>query len=330
MGVQVLQRYEDPGANQMVDSIQKAQESMNETKKVQGYLLQLKLQAQAAQDEKEKEKYKRKYDMTKLLVEAKDKGLSAQALQAIARVHGQDDAGGVVTDLADFMGKDEETPENQYKRGQAKEANASGALQQAGADRFSGAGGQGSPMGGGAGRGGLLMPKMTIKGMEIINPEDAAAEVTNTTRAKNLEDLKSRTLTTDERATLQAQSQIETVLGRLETMKTPEGLPAQVAASLGNPFLANQAGKEVGDYSAQISKLKALIPFARGGKALTGTEAKRVDILLNPAGKTDEQQVQDLQDFRAEFLYGADLTTGGATAIKRPSTQVGRFIVREK
>ena len=47
--------------------------------------------------------------------------------------------------------------------------------------------------------------------------------------------------------------------------------------------------------------MKADIPFLRGGKQLTPMEAKRVDILLDPTGKSDKTKLENIDKFEKEF-----------------------------
>jgi len=82
------------------------------------------------------------------------------------------------------------------------------------------------------------------------------------------------------------------------------------------PFWAI-GNQDIEDYKSALTQLKADIPFLRGGKQLTATEAKRVDILLNPFGKSPETRQKDIQRFQTEFLGGQELMKGGIRELNR-------------
>ena len=65
---------------------------------------------------------------------------------------------------------------------------------------------------------------------------------------------------------------------------------------------------------ADLNALKADIPFLRGGKQLTPTEAKRVDKLLNPFGKKPNVYKRDIEIFQKEFYTGKEIMKHGALA----------------
>lgn len=71
---------------------------------------------------------------------------------------------------------------------------------------------------------------------------------------------------------------------------------------------------EVQNLKSELIYLKAAIPFLRGGKQLTITEAKRVDVMLNPFGKNKETFKKDLQRFENEFMAGSDIMKFGINA----------------
>lgn len=93
---------------------------------------------------------------------------------------------------------------------------------------------------------------------------------------------------------------------------------AQVQMKL--PFSLEYAAVQDQDLQyikSSIDKVKADIPFLRGGKQLTNTEAKRIDILLNPFGKSDATIQRDIERFQKEFSFGEKLMIGGVSAISR-------------
>ena len=52
---------------------------------------------------------------------------------------------------------------------------------------------------------------------------------------------------------------------------------------------------------SEMTSLKSNIPFTKGGKQLTPMEAKRVDVLLETAGKSDKRIQSDYETFKNEF-----------------------------
>ena len=90
------------------------------------------------------------------------------------------------------------------------------------------------------------------------------------------------------------------------------------AQSLPFPLIRDQG---VQDFKSAILDLKQRIPFLRGGKQLTSTEAKRVDSLLNPFGQTAESYKNNLEKLRQEFFTGKQVVTGGLNYLQ-PSPSV--------
>ena len=84
------------------------------------------------------------------------------------------------------------------------------------------------------------------------------------------------------------------------------------------PFIKDKMVKR---FRQNLAQLKADIPFLRGGKQLTVTEAARVDILLNPFGKDAEARARDLASFRNEFTSGAELMLGGRRTLPQQQGQ---------
>jgi hypothetical protein len=54
-------------------------------------------------------------------------------------------------------------------------------------------------------------------------------------------------------------------------------------------------------FQSETTGLKSNIPFTKGGKALTPMEARRIDVLLETAGKSDDRIKRDYQLFQDEF-----------------------------
>lgn len=77
---------------------------------------------------------------------------------------------------------------------------------------------------------------------------------------------------------------------------------------------AVSSDKDVQNLKSDLVYLKAQIPFLRGGKQLTDTEAKRVDIMLDPFGKSKSTYKRDIARFQDEFLQGSELAKFGINA----------------
>lgn len=74
----------------------------------------------------------------------------------------------------------------------------------------------------------------------------------------------------------------------------------QKAVDAGVPWMVSK--DPVGErMQSEITAMKANIPFTKGGKQLTKTEAKRIDVLLDTAGKSDDRINRDYQLFNDEF-----------------------------
>jgi len=101
---------------------------------------------------------------------------------------------------------------------------------------------------------------------------------------------------------------------KLDKMKGNKDWEAFQAEKL--PFWAI-GNQDIEDFKSAIVQLKADIPFLRGGKQLTPTESKRVDILLNPFGKSEETRLKDIKRFQEEFLGGAALMKGGIRELNK-------------
>lgn len=76
------------------------------------------------------------------------------------------------------------------------------------------------------------------------------------------------------------------------------------------PYALTQ-DQDIQNFKSDLIRLKADIPFLRGGKQLTATEAKRVDSMLNPFGKSPETYSKDIKSFESEFMYGTEISKYG-------------------
>lgn len=72
--------------------------------------------------------------------------------------------------------------------------------------------------------------------------------------------------------------------------------------------------QDVQNLKSDLIALKAAIPFQRGGKALTKSESERIDVMLNPLGKTKETYKKDLKRFKNEFMTGEGVIKYGLNA----------------
>jgi hypothetical protein len=88
----------------------------------------------------------------------------------------------------------------------------------------------------------------------------------------------------------------------------------QGITDIGSPMLSSKDTTLQG-IQGDFNHLKSLLPFANGGKQLTGTEKDLVFKLLNTAGKSNEQIVIDLDRTIDFFKNKEALTVGGANAI---------------
>lgn len=191
---------------------------------------------------------------------------------------------------------------------------------------------------------------------EEVTKEEAEAAIANgdrnylvnqriTTKSGTSEKplIKPPDLTKEEKEYVNASRRIGEALGDMSTRfteiaKSKKGSAgwkkAQVQMKL--PFSLEYAAVQDQDLQyikSSIDKVKADIPFLRGGKQLTNTEAKRIDILLNPFGKSDATIQRDIKRFQEEFSFGEKLMIGGVSAISRqgePSKKIGRFTIESE
>ena len=125
-------------------------------------------------------------------------------------------------------------------------------------------------------------------------------------------------LITSERVVSSLDSLKDDIYPRLDDKKYNTDVAAFRAQKM--PFWTIK-DQNIQDYKSSITQLKADIPFLRGGKALTATESKRVDILLNPFGKSKETRIKDVDRFKKEFMGGAKLMKGGTRELNKRTTE---------
>jgi hypothetical protein len=139
--------------------------------------------------------------------------------------------------------------------------------------------------------------------------------------------IKAPDLTQDEKQYTIAADRISKSLGNL-TDKFPKlyekkGSPLWKSMQIQNVPFALIGDKDIQDLKSSLNMVKADIPFLRGGKQLTDTEAKRIDILLNPMGKSPDIYKRDIKQFQDEFMGGKELMVGGVSAMSRQKEEVG-------
>lgn len=111
------------------------------------------------------------------------------------------------------------------------------------------------------------------------------------------------------------QGTLNDILTDLPTIYSKKGTPDLVKQFQSEklPFWMTP-DQDIQTLKANLNYLKADIPFLRGGKQLTQTESRRVDVLLNPLGKTEETYRKDIDRFKKEFGIGEMLTKYGVAA----------------
>lgn len=140
-----------------------------------------------------------------------------------------------------------------------------------------------------------VITKEGIKENPVVKPED---------------------MTKEEKEYLITANRVKTSLGDLKDNIYPNldkigGNKDWEAFQAQNVPFAGIRNQGIQDFKSSLTRLKADIPFLRGGKQLTDTEAKRVDILLNPFGKTKETREKDIERFQKEFSMGENLMKYG-------------------
>ena len=91
-----------------------------------------------------------------------------------------------------------------------------------------------------------------------------------------------------------------------------DNLINQLSIDSSKPILATG---EVESLQSVINNLKATIPFAKGGKTLSPTESKTLNVLLNTTGKRRETIIGDLMRFEKEFNRMRELSVGGQAVL---------------
>ena len=84
------------------------------------------------------------------------------------------------------------------------------------------------------------------------------------------------------------------------------------------PFVALKGKRE--SFKSELNRLKATIPFAKGGKQLTPFEAKLLFSLVETVGKEKDTIINDLERFKVEFNRLGELAKQGAAGIKDSSS----------
>lgn len=159
------------------------------------------------------------------------------------------------------------------------------------------------------GESGLRMVGNVAKESKIISP---ASMITPQQRAemKPLTEAEQNIITAGSRM----RSSLETFRSAVNDGKLDNFLN-QVATKQSVPYwvVGNQ---ELQDVKNALDNLKSDIPFLRGGKQLTPLEARRVDILLDPTGKSKKTILANIDKFEKEFGLREFLATQGKRNIK--------------
>lgn len=185
----------------------------------------------------------------------------------------------------------------------------------------------------GTGDGADLVYRKADTGEEVSKEEAEAAiakgdrnyiinqRVTTKAGVKESPLIKAPDLTQDEKQYTIAADRISKSLGNL-TNKFPKlyekkGSSLWKSMQIQNVPFALIGDKDIQDLKSSLNMVKADIPFLRGGKQLTDTEAKRIDVLLNPMGKDPDVYKRDIKQFEDEFMGGKKLMIGGVSAMSR-------------
>lgn len=78
------------------------------------------------------------------------------------------------------------------------------------------------------------------------------------------------------------------------------GLLGGAIVSSGNPTLATLKDPKIKEIQTQLNRMKPSLMFGEGGKALTGTEKKLVEVTLNPTGKTPTEYIKQMDQIIAD------------------------------
>lgn len=150
-----------------------------------------------------------------------------------------------------------------------------------------------------------VVTKAGVKENPVVKPDDLTKE-------------EKEYITTAERIKTSISDLKDNIYPRLEKMGGYADWQSLQAQSV--PFVGIK-NQNIQDFKSQLTRLKADIPFLRGGKALTPQEGKRVDILLNPFGKSKQTRDEDLTRFQKEFMGGENLMKYGLAPSMQPNNQ---------
>ena len=98
----------------------------------------------------------------------------------------------------------------------------------------------------------------------------------------------------------------------------------QAITDIGSPILSSKDDSLQG-IQGDFNHLKSLLPFANGGKQLTGIEKGLVFKLLNITGKSNQQIETDLDRVVELFRQKEMLTVGGSNAIGQLNNSSSRI-----
>jgi hypothetical protein len=353
--LQVLQREEDPTQNQVVASMENMRKAMAEAKQAKLYEFQLKAMARNADNDEKKMDYTRKAQFVQDAMKLKEMGAGDKAVELLHSLYG-DDTFPYAQEFGSELAKAAGSAADQEKLGAAQLDKAiafklGGGMSQGGEQRSLpmqvGVGMDGQPdaapmtkpmsKGDAAAEGGkddVLVTKITRHGVEMVFPRDAAAEVTNTTRAKNLEDLKSGPLTNDQvKAGVYAESIVTDVGDAISFLNAnPKLNDAQKGAvDSENPKLA---GQDVEGLQGALNNARSVLLYLRSGAAVNQDEYNRLRNLTMLQGKSTANAIKDLQRFERDSSRYLDLMGRGRAGLSQPNEQdvfrVGDFVIKRK
>jgi hypothetical protein len=136
-------------------------------------------------------------------------------------------------------------------------------------------------------------------------------------------------LTESEQATIggaeNIQSYVDQLMPKLDELDF-NNEASKIGIDSGEPYFAQG---ELGAIQSLQQSLKQIIPFAKGGKALSKNESERLEKLLNFRGKERERAKRDIQSFVTEFNTMRSLALGGANAANFKSNSPGAKAVKE-
>lgn len=176
-----------------------------------------------------------------------------------------------------------------------------------------------------------LIKKDQMRGAENLGDPAPGTKKTIGPTGTSVSTEENRVLTDDEKATVSGYRALLPTInlikqrldGRyLDDQDETKGFSGDIERTLrqgitdiGYPLLSSR-DTSLQRIQGDFNHLKSLLPFANGGKQLTGTEKELVFKLLNTTGKDNEQIKIDLDRAIDFFKNKETLTVGGSNAIQ--------------